>query len=209
VSGIVFVALVVIGARLPGSPPKIDDATRQIVAFLATQRTQVAVAGFLGGLSVVALLGWAGSLWGLLRSDTCASGAWPNVAIGGLIVGVMHLMLGFTLQSVAALELKRMSPHDARLLFGLSRYVFDSGAFGFAALVGATAVVAFRTPLFPRWFARASVVLAVGWLTAGYGIVNHGFVVDSLGLAVFVAWLAWVTTLSIHMLRATGLPGTP
>lgn len=198
--GIGFAVLMVVAARLPGSPPKIDDPARAVVAFVADERLELRVAAVVGGIATLGLLWWAGALWRQLAPGE--NGGLAVVALVGLGIGVTALDVALGVQAAVALRLEDLGPHAARFVFGLSRLVFDAGAFGFAALVGAASLAARRAGTFPRLLSDAGLGLTLGWVVASYGLVDHGFVVDSLGPAVFVAWLVWVLAMSVVMLRA-------
>ena len=204
VGGLVFVVLLVVAARLPGSPPKIDAPAHEIVGFVSLHQRELELGAFLNGVGTIALLWWSSALWRLLRRAGAEAQHLVIAVMGGLVVFVAALNTGFALQSALAMRVEELPPADAKFYFGLSRLVFDAGVFGAAAMVAATALVCRRAELGPGWLAKAGCALAGAWVVAGYGVADHNVWIDSLGLAVLVAWLGWIVALSIVMLRLDG-----
>ncbi len=84
-------------------------------------------------------------------------------------------------------EDEAIDPQIATVLYDLYRAMLSGAVpIGFAVLIGATAVVSFRSELFPSWLAWASVVIAVGAAS------------PLLGVFAFAA-LAWVFVVSIWL----------
>ena len=193
--------LLVVAARLPGSPPKTYAPAHEIVAFVSQHQRALQFGAFLNGVGTIALLLWSAALWRMLRRAGREVQHLAVAAMGGLVVFVAATNTAFAIQSALAMRVKELPPAEAKFFFGLSRLVFDAGAFGAAVLVAVTALVARRAELGPMWLAKAGFGLAAAWVVAGYGIADHHVVIDSLGLAVLVAWLGWIVALSVVMLR--------
>jgi len=67
-AGIVATVLIVVGAFLPGSPPKVDDSSAKIAKFLVDNSDQIRWGGFIAALGSVVLLGHPCSQWARRRA---------------------------------------------------------------------------------------------------------------------------------------------
>ena len=195
-----------VAARLPGSPPKIDASAGEIVVFVSAHQHALELGAFLNGVGTIALLWWWSALWRMLGHAGREVQHLAVAAMGGLVVFVVATNVAFAIQSALAMQVKELRPPEVKFVFGLSRLVFDAGAFGASFLVAATALAARRAELGPKWLAIAGYGLAGAWVVAGYGIADHNAVIDSLGLAVLAIWLGWIVTLSLAMLRPRDAP---
>src|SRR5215207_2092529 len=121
--------------------------------------------GILVSLSAVSFFWFVGALRAALHAAEGALGRLAGTAFaGGLAMIVLLLASIGTQVSAAILVSERDQPIAPEVAVG---YWFSGdglflGAFyGAAVLVGATAVVALRTGVLPRWFAWVSLVLAL------------------------------------------------
>ena len=76
--GILFVVLVAVSAFLPGSPPKTSDSAAKIFKFVGDNGDELRWAAYIGGLAVIPLFWWLGSVWRLMRRGEGGSPRWPS-----------------------------------------------------------------------------------------------------------------------------------
>ncbi len=198
--GIAFVILIVAVIILSGSPPKLDDNSQKFATYFKDHADDLKVAGYLGGLAFVPILCWLGALWRTLRR---AEGGDPRLTVaaaGGLLVGGSAVLVSTAMTSAVAVNIKEIG--TASKFFAIfSQFLFASGGFGFAVLVGAVAVITIRYGAFPKWFGLAGALLALGWLVAGVGSVSTSDTWMTVTMVVATVWLVWVLALSIFMYR--------
>ena len=86
--GIWFVVLNVIGAFLPGAPPKTTDSAMKIAKYFHDHHRSIEIGTLLLGLGLIGLFWWFGSLWRTMVDAEGGSARMASVALIGL--GVMR-----------------------------------------------------------------------------------------------------------------------
>lgn len=163
-SGVVFVVLVVVAGLLvnKGDLPPAEE----LQAFFTEEATRIRVAGYLGVLSAVFLIWFAGSVRHSLRPAEGDTGRLSAVAFGGGAAGGGLVALVFSILAAGG----NRGGVDGEIGIDAATFTYDlyGSVFGvalpvtLAALIGAAAVVAFRTRTWPTWLAWTSAILAVG-----------------------------------------------
>jgi preprotein translocase subunit YajC len=202
-AGLLFVVLVVVGSLIPGAPPSPDDSFREIANYYEDHTGTIKVGAFLTGLATVAFLWFLGSLWSTLRRSEDTRRL-ATIATGGGIVGLITAVTSIALHATVAIAIGSTGATQSvnpKFIYLLAGTIAGMGNFGIAVLVGATAVAALRTGVFPAALAWASVVLAVGWLVAGLIVANDATAIFTIGFIVFLLWLIWVLVISFFMFR--------
>jgi preprotein translocase subunit YajC len=202
-AGIVFVVLVVVGSLIPGAPPSPDDSLREIEEYFVDHTGAIKAGAFLTGLATVAFLWFLGSLWSTLRRSEDTRRL-ATIATGGGIVGLITAITSIALNATVALAIDSTGATasvNPKFIYLLSGTIAGMGNFGIAVLVGATAVAALRTGVFPAGLTWASVVLAVGWLVAGLIVASDATAIFTIGFVAFLLWLIWVLVVSFFMIR--------
>ncbi len=136
------------------------------------------------------LLWFVGNLWKALRDTEPGTGRLSAVALGGGVVAAGLIFVGSAAKGAAAARASEgggISPDAAAVLYDLNGVVIGVGAsMAFAVMIGAASVMWIRAGSFPRWFAWASAVLAVGLVTpfnyAVLALVGPWVVVVSVSL---------------------------
>jgi hypothetical protein len=204
-SGLAGALLYVVGALLPGSPPKPAVAPSLVVAYFVDHRDAL-LAGFLLELIAMALLI---CFLGQIRSLIAASGAVPaSTAMTAAWIVLMTTVLAGTLPAVALLwqgplrgdpELVRMA-YDVEIL---ATYAASSTA-AFLS-IGAPSLVIWRSRILPRWLAVFGVVAMVANVVELAGLEFRtgalaGGQADGIGA---LLWALWVVVASVCMARQT------
>jgi hypothetical protein len=202
-AGLLFVILVVVGSLISGAPPSPDDSVRDIAEYYEDHTGAIKAGAFLTGLATVAFLWFLGSLWSTLRrSDDTRRLA--TIATGGGIVGLITAITSIALNATVAIAIGSTGATQSvnpKFIYLLAGTIAGMGNFGIAVLVGATAVAALRTGVFPAALAWASVVLAVGWIVAGFIVASDAAAIFTIGFIAFLLWLIWILVISFFMFR--------
>lgn len=202
-AGVLFVILIVVGTFIPGSPPSPDDSIQKLGKYYVDHTGAIKVSAFLIGLAAVAFLWFLGSLWSMLRraEDTRRL---ATIAVGGGIVALVLVLTAFALNSTLAIAVNSSGATagvNPKFIYLLSLTIGGMANFGVAVLVGATAVATLRTRVFPALLGWASVMLAVGWLVAGYAVATDNQAIFIVGFIVFIAWVVWILAISFFLFR--------
>jgi hypothetical protein len=200
--GVLAVVLTVIGIVLPGSTPDFLDKPQEIADFYADDSGKLIAAAYIGLLGTVAFLWFLGVLRSRLRRAEGPHGRLSTTALGGGIVAAAMFLLvdGFNLAgALRADEDGRIDPAVAATLYDMSGLSISLAAFGASVLVVATAALAFRTRVLPRWLGWISVLLGIGLLTP----ISYIFV------GIFLLWLLAVAVLLFLQPVADETASTP
>lgn len=186
-SGVVFVILLVTGALMVNSFDYLP-APEAIRNFYEDSTTRLQAGANIIMVSAFFLMWFGGSLRGTLRSAEGGIGRLSAVAFGGAIGAGALLVFGYATTSAAAARAgteSGIAVGSATALHDLGSVVTGEGLpIPLAVMVGAAAVVGFRSRLFPTWFSWVSGVVAGGLLSP----VGYVF------LVLAVAWIAVVST---------------
>jgi hypothetical protein len=202
-AGIVAVILMVVGAVVPGSPPKPDDSAAKIARFLVDNGDQIRWAGFIGVLSSIAFLGWLGAVWRLLRRG---EGGVPLLAVAAALGAVMAAAL-FNVASVllsvmAIIGPNAMGPTATRLFYLLFNNLGSAGAIGLALFVGAFSIVIIETGVLPKAIGWVGALIAIVLLAAGGGVASTRDVFFVLAFIGFIGFGLWTIVVSVMMFRS-------
>lgn len=193
VSGIVFVALVLIAILIAGDGP--GDTNREIVEYYEddgnrnTQFTTFVLLG-LGALSFLAFLA---SLRTALRRAEGEPGTFSAFSFAAGVTSAA-LLLAANASFVSIAESTgdddfRLDPNLARLTENIGYTLFVSSLAAAGLMIAAASIVAIRTRVFPAWLTWVGLVIALALVAVGFAFV------PLFGL------LAWVLVVSVLLLR--------
>lgn len=135
-------------------------------SFFADAATRLQTAGYLGAASGVFLIWFSGSVRQSLRLGEGGTGRLSAVAFGGGAVGGGLVALAFSMLQAAAARggtSAGIGADAAALIYDVYGAVIGMALpVALAAMIGAAAVVAFRSRVWPGWLAWVSAILAVG-----------------------------------------------
>lgn len=188
-SGVAFFVLVVAAGLLVNNYTDLAPA-EELQAFFTDGATRIRVAGYLGVLSAVFLIWFAGSVRHSLRPAEGDTGRLSAVAFGGGAVGAGLVAVAFSILAAEAGRSGRyggIGPDAATLTYDLYGSILGVALpLTLAALIGAAAVVAFRTRTWPTWLAWTSAIVAVGSISP----VSYIFIgIDVLWILIVSIWL--------------------
>jgi hypothetical protein len=188
-TGLVFVALLVLGTALVGAYDYLPPAD-EIVDLLSNNSLRVSAGGYFGGISAFFLIWFAGSVRSALRQHEGGTERLTSLAFGGGVASGVAVATVFAIMLIAAQ--RAGAPGGIGTDGAVASYDLWSGLGGlvipvtFAVFVGATAVASLRTGVFPAWLGWLSTVLALGLLSP-------------VGYLFAVLALAWVAAVSIWL----------
>src|SRR5437016_3491661 len=118
-SGIVFVALSIVGTIVLGMQPKIGDSTSKIMSFYDGDRGRIMTAAFIFGIAFLFLIWFVGAIASMLREN--GKGGWgaTTIALGAAFVGLQLMIIGLA----DGLALNIAATGDARLLQALNTLI--------------------------------------------------------------------------------------
>jgi hypothetical protein len=201
--GILFVALVLASAFLPGSPPKPGDSAAKIAKFVTDKGDEIRWAGYLGALAAVPLFWFAGGVWRLLRR---AEGGNPRLtvvavlgigfavlagAVGGIILGALGI-LGVSGSGGVGLT---------RFFYVLSFNVGALTSFGAAVFVGAFSIIIVRSSVLPTLMGWLGALVAILFLVGGAVVASTRDAFFTISFVSFIAFAIWILVVSGLMLR--------
>jgi hypothetical protein len=169
-TGVVFVALLIITSALSGSLPDSKASATKVLSYYSSHSTKIAVAAYITGLSLFFGLFFYASLRDhLSRGDEARRLA--ATAFGGAVLFAVGGGVSAGTQLTLAEAPGVFSPGAAQALNLLVNNLgqFALGA-GIAVLMMAAGIAILRTGLLPVWLGRVAIVIAVVALTpAAFG----------------------------------------
>lgn len=196
-SGLAGAALYVAGALLPGSAPKPDAATSQVIAFFAARHGSLLTGFSLELVALGLLLCFLGYLYTVIAGAHPSSRPLATSMVAAWVATVAIAAAG-TLPAIAIIWRGAPSADPA-----LARFAYDIqtlatyAATSTAALVsiGAPCVVIWRTGVLPRWLsllgaAEIAVNLAeLSGLSSRHGTLAGGYAFG-VGPLLWIVWFA-------------------
>ena len=168
-TGIVFVALLVISLIVGGDPPDADESTEEVVAFWTEEDSGQIASAIIGAWAAVFLVWFGGSVAAALRRTEIEAGRLASIAFGGFLLIALGA-LSFSSFQFAAAETAGDVPAEVTQTLSVlfSDFFFPLAGGVFLALFS-VGIAALRHGVLPRWLGYAAVVIAIAALTpAGF-----------------------------------------
>lgn len=198
--GVLFVVLNIIGSIAMGSPPKTDDSNVKILAWFVDKESGIKLALFLGGLSVIALLWWFGSLWRRMAAAEGGSHRLSVVAFAGLVGSGVAWMTSSAIQSAVAFRTDDLG-EAVGFFYMLSIAMMGVAGFFVATHLIAVNVLAMRTKMLPAWSTYLGLLAAAGFLVSTLGTLSESGAFMAIGMISFLVWALWIIVVSAHLWR--------
>jgi hypothetical protein len=209
-TGIVAMALFVVGFLLPGAPPKADDPVPKITTFFVDHRSDILAGDALLALGAVFFLWWLGSLRSYLRAGEGGEGRLSAAAFGGGVLGTSLTIAGAAVLSGIVFKVAKLGdPLLNRAMFDVAGNLFATAGVGFAVLLGAAACSAARSGALPAWAYWLGTLAALAQLVSVAAIfASSGFLAGGGAIAPIAFFLAaiWVVAVSVLMMQRNGVP---
>ena len=190
-TGILFVALVVVAFIVGGETPGTDDSVQKVVSFYTDNDNEQMIAAVLLALGCTAYLFFLGTLRQVLRRLPGDEGGLSTVMLlGGLMqVAGLSLFAGLTFTLGDAAD--EISGTATQAIHALNNDLFFPMAVGTAVFNLALGLAVLRHGGLPRW---------IGWVALLIGIVS----LTPLGFFGFLADGILIVVISVLLTRAAG-----
>ncbi len=200
--------LVVVGATVVAffSVPSSEDFNASLIS---AHRGGVITRSYLLSIVALALVWFAGTLRTTLRRAEGGLGRVSSIAFAGGGVAAALLLVAMATHVAAAMPGRPQDPAQVDLLTDVGAVLLTFIWMPIALLIGGTALVSWRTGLFPRWHAIIGSVVAVSGVavglqtygTRGFWSLENGTNGIDILMAAFLLW-----TLATSILLFTGEP---
>jgi len=198
--GILFVVLVAITAILPGYPPKTGDSARKIASFINDNGDEIRWAATSGGLAVIALFWWLGSVWRLMRRGEDGSPRLTVTAFAGAVFAAGTATIGaVSLAVIPVIGTHTFAAAQVRYFYILSTDIAVATMFGAAIFVIAFSVLMIRRHILPPIMGWLGLIVAVLGILGSPVVSSTRDTFFYVAFAGFVAFLVWVVVVSIIM----------
>jgi hypothetical protein len=198
--GILFVVLVAITAILPGYPPKTGDSAQKIADFIGDNGNKIRWAAFFGGLAVIALFWWLGSVWRLMRRAEGGSPRLTVTAFAGAVFAAVTATIGaVSLAVIPVIGTHTFAHTQIRYFYILSTNIAVATMFGAAVFVGAFSLLIIRRHVLPPIMGWLGLLVALLGIIGGPVVSSTRDAFFYVALVGFIAFLVWVVIVSILM----------
>ena len=208
--GVVYFGLILAFLSLFSEVPKTTDSRQQVFNYLSLHHGRLQAAAVLMGLAMPAALVFLSGLFRALRQAEGGTARLALAALGGGILAAAAGATGALILGTTAARITDLGPASARVWWTM--YLMSIGAvlLGLLLSVGVTAIISLQRQLFPRWFALASVALALvsiaGAFTIGYA-TTATFVLSGVAIVLDSVWI-FLVSLFLWRDPTLALPGT-
>ena len=197
-AGVAFVLMFVVGyvvTTAAGDAPGDKATAEEMLAYYVNDSASAGIGAYLWTLSAVPFLWFLASLRSTLRAVEGASGRLSTAALAGGIAGIALLVVSAATNfgAIFIADDDNLTAEAAQALFTLGLTAFLAAFLFMGIMAGATAIVALRTRLLPKWIAWTGLVIAIGLLTPAVFFV-------------FFLFLVWIVVLSVALYRRGAAP---
>jgi hypothetical protein len=191
-TGVAFIALVIVGFIVQGEPPDAGDDVQDIVNFYADEKDSIEAGVFILALGTVFFVFFANYLRTVFRETSLSATILVGAAIFAVAGGIDGAILVGTAEAVDDLE-----PASVQTLQALWDNDFVPFAIGITVFLVSVGISILRTTVFPRW---------LGWIVLVLALVS----VTPVGFVAFPGTGLLILVLSIWLsLRARSASAPP
>lgn len=199
--GVIFVVLNLVGSISQGSPPSADDSNEEVLKWFVDNDSGVKLATLLGGLSVIALVWWFGSLWRRMAKAENGNHRLSVVALAGLAGSGALYLASTAVTATVAIQVDEVGADPAKFFYVLSTVLLSmAGAFVAIHLVGVNAI-GLRSGFLPKWVGFWGMLSSTLFTFSVLGATTDSDAAAFLGFVAFITWAIWILAVSIHMWR--------
>jgi hypothetical protein len=191
-TGVAFIALVIVGFIVQGEPPDAGDDVQDIVNFYTDEKDSIEAGVFILALGTVFFVFFANYLRTVFRETSLSATILVGAAIFAVAGGIDGAILVGTAEAVDDLE-----PASVQTLQALWDNDFVPFAIGITVFLVSVGISILRTTVFPRW---------LGWIVLVLALVS----VTPVGFVAFPGTGLLILVLSIWLsLRARSASAPP
>jgi hypothetical protein len=218
VSGVLFslciFATLALQGAFQGNEPDNTSSLREITDYYGEHHTGILVGHVVFNFSTFFLILFTASLWRTLKAVE-GDPAWLSaVAFGGGLVAAAISSVGNELWASGAniADEYTLTPDVANLIFHLT-VVFFVPWVGIVMTLFATAVLTFRTGVFPRWVAWFALVVLVLRVVSQWPVPRDASTIENVlfdytGPVGAILMLVWIIVVSVILTRRAGAPAS-
>jgi hypothetical protein len=189
-TGVVFVALGVLGFIIGGEPPGADDPVQEIVDHYTDNEGSVIAGAILVAFAAVFLIFFAGYLRKVLSAAEGEGGVLSAVSLVGAAVMAVGIAIDATISFALAEAVEDIEPTAVQALQALWDSDFIPIAVGTVVFLLSTGISIVRHAALPKWLGWVAILLAVVGLTP-------------IGFVAFLGGGIWILIISVMLaLRA-------
>jgi hypothetical protein len=187
-TGVLFVALIVLAIVIGGETPDNDDSQQAIVDFWKDNDTAQIWSNVIGAWATVFFLWFAATLRSALRRGEEGPARLSTLSFGGAVVAAVGLLSALSLNFAVADSVDDVPASVTQTLTVLSNGFFFPIAAGYAVFFLAVGVLSLRTRMLPAWLGWVAVVLGIVCLTP-------------VGFFALLLGLIWIVIVSVLLYR--------
>jgi len=189
--GILFVALFIVAYVIPGKPPTMSAGNAKWVHYALSNSREIKVGSILLGLALITFVWFAGSLAARLRD--AGEPRLAAIAFGGAVASAAVFAIGIAVQAAVAYRIASEQPTLVKSFVELGTVALTIIRFPVAITIGATAIAALRTGVFPKWYTPLNGLAALVVLVGAGALSQKGFYspdggYTTISLIFFLAW---------------------
>jgi hypothetical protein len=199
-AGLVMLVNVLLGTAGMPQPGATPD---EVGEFFAVSSTRVTVSTALAPIAWILLPVFAAGVAAAVRRRSSLRGeAWPLVGLGASIM--QNCLFGGVVATQAVLSAGGLSPDVEWGVWQLHTALFSLNAVSLAIIMASLSLAGVRTGLIRRWHATLGFVSAGVMTVVSVTTPLHmdGGPLGLIGLAGFLAWVVWLATYGVALLRA-------
>jgi hypothetical protein len=185
-TGVAFVALVIIGVLVGGEPPEASEPVQEIVDHYRDNEGAIVAGAILAGVAATVLIFFAGILRKVLREAEGEGGVLSLVAFAGAVVLAVGAAIDGTISFALADQADEIDPTAVQALQALWDNDFLPLALGIQVFLLASGISIVLHAPFPRWLGWAAILLALISITP-------------IGFAAFIGGAVWIIVISVLM----------
>ena len=194
-TGIVFVALLVISFIVGGESPDADESTEEVVAFWTEEDSAQIASAIIGAWAAVSLVWFGGSVAAAIRRAEIEAARLASIAFGGFLLIALGV-LSFSAFQFAAADTAGDVPAEVTQTLSVlfADFFFPLAGGTFLALLS-VGIATLRYGVLPRWLGYVAIVIAIVALTPA-------------GFFALLAAGAWVLAVSVVLYSSGTAPPT-
>ena len=185
-TGVAFVALVVLGSIIGGEPPGADDPVQEIVDHYTDNEDSVIAGAILVAFGAVFLIFFAGYLRRVLSAAEGEGGVLSAVSLVGAAVMAVGIAIDSTISFALAEAVEDIEPTAVQALQALWDSDFIPIAVGAVVFLLSAGISIARHAALPKWLGWVAILLAVLGLTP-------------IGFIAFIGAGIWILIISVML----------
>jgi hypothetical protein len=202
-TGVLFVALLILSFVVAGEPPDADEPVQDIVDFYVDDKDSIQAGVLIGGLAAVSLLFFGAYLRKIFSAaEPAGHGMLSPLVLAGAVIMAVGAGVDMTISFALAEAAEDIDPVAVQSLQALWDNDFMPIAIGIVVLLLASGLSIVRYGALPKWLGWIAIVLAV------IGMTPLGFV-SFLGGALWVIVVSILLAVRAPRVTAPSAPSPP